>query len=54
MPIEIRELIIRATVSDSAPSGNTAPTSGGQESQALNAAQLAAQLAEMLRKRNER
>ncbi len=50
MPIEIRELVVRATVTDQ----RSSPRDNQQPQQAQRAERLLAQVAEMLRKRRER
>ncbi|MDX1909700.1 MAG: DUF5908 family protein [Bacteroidia bacterium] len=54
MPIEIRELIIRATVSESPQQTGATSTSSAAQGESMRAEAIAAQVAELLRKRKER
>ncbi len=52
MPIEIRELVIRATVSP--PTGQPSSGSGNEQQAGVNTQELMTQIADMLRKKKER
>jgi hypothetical protein len=54
MPIEIRELVVRATLSEQAPAPGPASPQSARQQESLQAEKIAAQVAELLRKRKER
>lgn len=54
MPVEIRELVIRATVVENQGVKHSTSTRSPQQSETLKAEKIAAQISEIMRKKKER